>query len=93
MGTLGYQQGLPWAVKLGLSFCGVYFFFQLTWGMLRQPLIPLLAFCAGAGGTYWLGMETLQALGYGLLFATAVEVLVETVGLFLDARQAKESEP
>jgi hypothetical protein len=91
LGVLGYRQGWPWAVKLGLSFCALYFAFQMTWGMLRQPLWPLLAFCAGAGAGYWAGMEALPALAHGLLFATAVEVLVEVGADFLELRKRKES--
>src|SRR5574341_2166709 len=79
LGALGYAQGWPWAVKLGLSFCALYFFLQLTWGMLRHPLVPVLAFCAGAGAGYLSGAEILQALAYGLLLATAVEAVDEAV--------------
>jgi hypothetical protein len=79
LGWLGYQFDWGPLVKLGLSLCALYFILQINIGMLRNPLLPVLGFGAGAGWGVLAGHGPLRFLAYGLLLATAVEAVGEAV--------------
>jgi hypothetical protein len=81
LGAGGYLWGAPWLVKLGVSLCVLYAGLQVTWGMFRNPLWPLLGFGAGAGYGWLRGHPGLQAAAYGLLLAVAVDACGEVLAL------------
>jgi hypothetical protein len=81
LGAVGYVWDSHWFVKLGVSLCVLYVGWQVSWGMFRNPLWPLVAFCGGAAYGWLRGHPGLQNAAYGLLLAVAVDAALETLAL------------
>ncbi|HEX7926163.1 MAG TPA: hypothetical protein VF678_01145, partial [bacterium] len=81
IGAAGYWFDFHWLVKLGVSLCVLYVAWQVSWGMFRNPLWPLIGFIAGAGYAWLRGHPGLEIAAYGLLLAVAIDVLGEAVAL------------
>jgi hypothetical protein len=80
-GAAGYYWDSHWFVKLGVSLCVLYVGWQISWGMFRNPLWPLIAFGVGSAYGWWREHPGLEIAAYGLLLAVAVDVVMEAIAL------------
>ena len=80
-GAVGYLLDAHWLVKLGVSLCVLYVAWQVSWGMFRNPVLPLVAFLVGVAYGWLRGYPGLQIVAYGLLLAVAVDALGEAIAL------------
>ena len=76
LGAGGYFLELPWLLWVGVALCLINLFMNLASGVMKLPVLPIVAVVIGATvvSPWYLGA------GYGLLVYTATEAAGEVVG-------------
>lgn len=76
VGGLGYLGGIVWLVWAGVILCAINLFMNLASGVMKLPLLPVVAIVVGCV----LVRPWYVGAAYGLLVYTAIEGIGELIG-------------
>ena len=76
LGASGYFLEMPWLLRVGIALCLLNLFMNLASGVMKLPVLPIVAVVIGATvvSPWYLGA------GYGLIVWTSIEAAGEVVG-------------